>query len=195
MATPDPQELTEWLLNRMPATVAASNPEITIDDDEVLIVLNLNTSGLTGDGEARAKGERELIERRRNETKGLRMAAGRQIGHSYGRAVSWGMRAGSTMQLFTNNTAPVMTRLSRDERHVLDTLITAGVANTRSGALSYVVRAFTTEHKSWLDEVQDTMARVAGLRDKLQTEPRQGPPPMEPRSDQESGSGQTPVQL
>ena len=195
MATPDPQELTEWLLNRMPATVAASNPEVTIDDDEVLIVLNLNTSGLTGDGEARAKAERELIDRRRNETKGLRMAAGRQIGHAYGRAVSWGMRAGGTTELFTNNTAPVMTRLSRDERHVLDTLITAGVANTRSAALGYVVRAFATEHKSWLDEVQDTMARVAGLRDKLQTEPRQGPPPMEARPSEQSAGGEPPVQL
>ncbi len=195
MATPDPKELTEWLLNRMPATVAASNPEVTIDDDEVLIVLNLNTSGLTGEGEAQAKAERELIERRRNETKGLRMQAGRQIGHAYGRAVSWGMRAGGTTQLFTNNTAPVMTRLSRDERHVLDTLITAGVANTRSAALGYVVRAFAVEHKSWLDEVQDTMARVAGLREKLQTEPRQGPPPMEPRETTQSGGEEPPVQL
>ena len=42
---------------------------------------------------------------------------------------------------------------------------------------------------------KDTMACVAGLRDKLQTEPRQGPPPMEARPSEQSAGGEPPVQL
>ncbi len=188
------QELREWLLARLPATVMGADPEISVDEDEVLVLLALNASGLPAEeDEGRERAERELIERRRNETKALRVQLGRALGRAYGRAVSWGMRAGSTTQLFTNNTAPVMTRLARDERHVLDTLITAGVANTRSAALGYIVRAFAVEHQEWLNEVRDTMARVASLRDKLQPEPRQGPPPSMPPTAATEGEGPTMV--
>jgi hypothetical protein len=172
-------ELTEWLRSRLPATVAANDPEISVDDDEILIVLRLDITGLSGEGEARTRAEHEMIQRRRDETKETRVHIGRRLGRRYGRAVSWGMRAGETMDLFTNNTAPVMTRLAREERQVLDTLIAARVANTRSAALGYIVRAFAVEHQDWLSEVRETMAHVNNLRDKLHTERRDGPPPME----------------
>ncbi|MDE3075391.1 MAG: hypothetical protein KGJ86_08170 [Chloroflexota bacterium] len=173
---PDVAQLKEWLLNHLPATVAAAEPDISVDGDEILIVLKLNTSSIAEE-QNRPEAERALIERRRNETRGLRTQAGRRLGRSFGRAVSWGMQAGDSLELFTNNTAPVMTRLSRQERHVLDALITAKVANTRSGALGYVVRTFAAEHQEWLAEVQEAMSRVAGLREKLKTEQRPGPPP------------------
>ena len=42
--------------------------------------------------------------------------------------------------LFATLAAPAMTRLRMDERRVLDTLIDAGVARSRSEALAWCVR-------------------------------------------------------
>lgn len=173
----DLQELKEWLLSQLPASVVGSDPEIVVDADELLIILILNTETVVGEGEARKHAEHVLIERQRSGTCKLRTQLGRQLERTSDCAVSWGMRAGETLQLFTSNAAPVMTRLSRKERQVLDTLIAANVANTRSAALGYIVRTFATEHQGWLSEVQEAVKQVARLRGQLRPLPR-GEPPM-----------------
>jgi hypothetical protein len=38
----DLQELTQWLRSKLPAGVLGSDPEVTIDADELLIILILN---------------------------------------------------------------------------------------------------------------------------------------------------------
>lgn len=163
----DPQELTQWLLSQLPASVVGHEPEITIDADELLIILSLNTEMLEGEGEALKTAEQALIEQQRAETRKLRIQLGRQLERTSGYAISWGMRAGGTVELFTMNTAPVMTRLSRTDRAVLDTLIAANVANTRSAALGYIVRTFAAEHQDWLNKVQETAKHMASLRTQL----------------------------
>jgi hypothetical protein len=168
----DPQELSEWLLSRLPASVMGSDPEVTREADELLIILNLNTETLKGEGEALKKQERELIERQRSETRKLRIQLGRHLEELTGCAVSWGMRAGRTLELFTMNTVAVMTRLSRPERQVLDTLIAANVANTRSAALAYIVRTFAFEHQDWLKQAQEAAKRMADLRAQLHLQER-----------------------
>jgi hypothetical protein len=172
----DPQELSRWLLSQLPASVAGGNPEITIEADELLIILNLNTDSLKGEGEALRKREQELIERQRSETRKLRIQLGRHLEQISGCVVSWGMRAGGTVQRFTMNTATVMTRLSAPERQVLDTLIAANVANTRSAALAYVVRTFAAEHQDWLNRVQEAARHMANLRTQLHLQKRDKPP-------------------
>ena len=57
----------------------------------------------------------------------------------YGRKVAWGASIGDTRVLFTHLAVPVMTRLRQDERRVLDTLVDAGVARSRSDALAWCV--------------------------------------------------------
>ena len=47
---------------------------------------------------------------------------------------------GDTSELFTPASVPVMTRLRQPERIVLDTLVDAGVARSRSDALAWAVR-------------------------------------------------------
>jgi hypothetical protein len=175
----DPQELSRWLLSQLPASVTGSNPEITIDADELLIILNLNTDSLKGEGEALKKREQELIERRRSETRKLRIQLGRQLEEISGCAISWGMRAGETVELFTMNTVAVMTRLSHAERQVLDTLIAANVANTRSAALAYIVRAFAIEYQEWLNQAQEAAKHMANLRTHLHPQKRDTPPPLD----------------
>jgi hypothetical protein len=69
-----------------------------------------------------------------------------------------------------------MTRLGRAERDVLDTLVAAGVADTRSSALAYAVRAFAAEHAEWLAEVRSAIAQVDQVRARLKLTRRAGAP-------------------
>jgi hypothetical protein len=66
--------------------------------------------------------------------------------------------------MFTTLSVPVMTRLRQSERRVLDTLVDAGVARSRSDALAWCVR-LTGEHAdAWLAELRDALRRVAEVR-------------------------------
>jgi len=171
-------ELQSWLQERAPANLLAGPPEIAIYDDEVVIVLPIVTSELDdglADHEQRAH-ERALIVRRREETRPWRMKQAREIQSKLGRAVAWGMRAGESEALFSTRSVPVMTRLGRTERDVLDTLVAAGVADTRSAALAYAVRAFAAEHSDWLDEVREAIAQVDQVRSRLKLTRRAGAP-------------------
>src|SRR4029453_6222171 len=80
-----------------------------------------------------------LVTGRARRTRG-RGAIAQEGEHRYGRKVAWGAVAGDTRQLFTTLSAPVMTRLRQPERQVLDTLVDAGVARSRSEALAWCVR-------------------------------------------------------
>lgn len=171
-------ELKEWLLSQFPPIVESCESEVTDDNDELLIILHLATNRIEGIGDGRKQAEQALIDHYRLETKALRIQLGREIGQMYGSSVTWGMRAGKTVQFFTNNMKPVMTRLSYQERRVLDTLIAANIAHTRSAALGYIVRTFATEHQDWLEDVQEALQHVDSLRDQLQPQRRKEPPIM-----------------
>jgi hypothetical protein len=171
-------ELQSWLQERAPANLLAGPPEIAIYDDEVVIVLPLVTLELDdalADEERRAA-ERNLIARRREETRPWRMKQARELQSKLGRSVAWGMRAGESEALFSTRSVPVMTRLGRTERDVLDTLVAAGVADTRSAALAYAVRAFAAEHIDWLAEVREAIAQVDQVRARLKLTRRAGAP-------------------
>jgi hypothetical protein len=171
-------ELQAWLQERVPAHLLAAPPEIAIYDDEAVIVLPLVVSEID-DGladEERRAAERNLISRRREETRPWRMKLARELQSKLGRSVAWGMRAGGSEALFSTRSVPVMTRLGRAERDVLDTLVAAGVADTRSAALAYAVRAFAAEHADWLDEVRDAIAQVEQVRARLKLTRRAGAP-------------------
>ncbi|HJZ50367.1 MAG TPA: hypothetical protein VKE41_24520 [Roseiflexaceae bacterium] len=171
-------ELQTWLQEYVPANLLAGSPEIAFYDDEVVIVLPVVTSELD-DGlpdEERRAAERSLIARRREETRPWRMKLARELQSRLGRSVAWGMRAGETQALFSTRSVPVMTRLGRAERDVLDTLVAAGVADTRSAALAYAVHAFAAEHADWLAEVRDAIAQVEQVRARLKLTRRAGAP-------------------
>ncbi len=170
------------MLSQLPASLGGLDPEIILDADELLIILNLSSETLVGEGEALKNAEQALIERQRSETRTLRIQLGRNLERTFGCAVSWGMRAGGTVQLFTPNTIAVMTRLAHTERQVLDTLIAANVANTRSAALGYIVRTFAAEHHDWLNKVQEAAKNMASLRAQLHSEPRGEPPALDSSS-------------
>jgi hypothetical protein len=80
--------------------------------------------------------------------------------------VSWGVKVGDHEELWTHVSAPVMTRLRQQNRLVLDTLVEAGVARSRSEALAWCVRLVGQHEEDWLRELRDAMASVADVRDK-----------------------------
>jgi hypothetical protein len=171
-------ELQAWLQERAPANLLAGPPEVAVYDDEAVIVLPIATLDLDEAlaGDQRRAAERNLIARRREETRPWRMKLARELQPKLGRSIAWGMRAGESEALFSTRSAPVMTRLGRAERDVLDTLVAAGVADTRSAALAYAVRAFAAEHADWLDEVREAITQVDQVRARLKLTRRPGAP-------------------
>ena len=59
-----------------------------------------------------------------------------------------------------------MTRLRQPERAVLDTLVDAGVARSRSDALAWSVRLVGEHADTWLAELREAMSEVDKLRAK-----------------------------
>ncbi|MDQ1442811.1 MAG: hypothetical protein QOG97_3039, partial [Acidimicrobiaceae bacterium] len=84
--------------------------------------------------------------------------------HRFRRRVSWGATCGDTTQYFTTASAPVMTRLRMPERAVLDTLIDAGVARSRSDALAWCVRLVGQNEAGWIAELRTAFEQVETVR-------------------------------
>jgi hypothetical protein len=59
-----------------------------------------------------------------------------------------------------------MTRLRQEERLILDTLVDAGVARSRSEALAWAVRLVGEHADAWLGELRNAMSKVDDLRAK-----------------------------
>ena len=59
-----------------------------------------------------------------------------------------------------------MTRLRQPERAVLDTLVDAGVARSRSDALAWSVRLVGEHADTWLADLREAMSEVDKLRAK-----------------------------
>ena len=73
------------------------------------------------------------------------------------RKVSWGAAVGDLKETFTTLSMPVMTRLRQPERQVLDTLIAAGVARSRSEALNWCVRLVAEKQAEWLKDLKSAL--------------------------------------
>ena len=68
--------------------------------------------------------------------------------------------------MFTTTGVPVMTRLRMADRRVLDTLIDAGVARSRSEALAWCVRLVEQHEREWIDELRAAMTAVEEVRNR-----------------------------
>jgi hypothetical protein len=167
---PPADDAPAWIRGALPDGWFTGAPEITIDRDEILIVGTLAEPSLDeGASEAdKAAAEQGRISAYRESTREERIRIAQQLEHRYRRKVAWGIQVGSTRQLFTTHSAPVMTRLRQPERQVLDTLVDAGVARSRSEALAWCVALVGEHTQEWLTQLRDAMGSVEELR-------RQGP--------------------
>ncbi|MHB1010474.1 MAG: hypothetical protein ACYC1E_14860 [Propionibacteriaceae bacterium] len=66
--------------------------------------------------------------------------------------------------IFTQLAIPVMTRLRQPERRVLDTLVAAGVARSRSDALAWCVRLVGSNEEAWISSLRVALGAVDEVR-------------------------------
>ncbi|WP_436695452.1 MULTISPECIES: hypothetical protein [unclassified Geodermatophilus] len=155
-------EVAGWFAGRLPDGWFTGPVDLSIDRDEITVVGTLaEPSPGEGDPAAARAGR---ISRFREETREQRMAIADAAQERYGRSVAWGAACGDEHELFTNLSVPVMTRLRQPERLVLDTLVDAGVARSRSEALVWAVRLVGQHAESWLGELRDAMSAVEEVR-------------------------------
>ena len=155
-------EVAGWFAGRLPEDWFTSPVELVVDRDEITVVGTLAEPS-AGEGDA-AAARAGRIARFREETRQQRMAIADAAQERYGRSVAWGAVCGEDREVFTNVSVPVMTRLRQRERLVLDTLVDAGVARSRSEALAWAVRLVGQHTDDWLTELRDAMASVEEVR-------------------------------
>jgi hypothetical protein len=156
-----------WIAGLLPDDWFTGRPDVVVDRDEIMILGTLDTPAHTADNDAeadRAAAEQGRIASFRESTRERRIHFARQLEHRYRRKVAWGAVCGGTTEWFTTLHAPVMTRLRQPERRVLDTLVEAGVARSRSEALAWCVRLVGQHTEDWLGQLRDAMGAVDELR-------------------------------
>lgn len=163
---PPAEDLTAWLAGRLPAEWFTGAPELSVDREEIFVVGELTAPETPADADEAARKAAAVgrISRFREDTRDERIEIARQTEHRYGRKVAWGARIGDTVEVFTTISVPVMTRLRQPERLVLDTLVDAGVAKSRSDALAWSVRLVGKHAEEWLNELRNAMSTVDDLR-------------------------------
>ena len=152
-----------WFAGRLPD--AWGTPEIEVDRDEITLFVALEAPAIEGTDADVAAAEAGRITRWREDTREERIQIAREAEHRYGRKVAWGATAGTSKQLFTHLSVPVMTRLRQPERQVLDTLVDSGVARSRAEALAWCVKLVGEHADSWLADLRQAMEAVQKVRE------------------------------
>jgi hypothetical protein len=160
------EKLRGWFAGRLPDELFESLTEVTVDREEITVVGRIAEPRLA-EGASAAEKEAAVqarIQEFRERTREERVAVAREAEHRFRKKVSWGVECGGERALFTHVAAPVMTRLRQPEREVLDTLIAAGVARSRSDALAWCVRLVQRHTDDWLTELRDSLEHVRRVR-------------------------------
>jgi len=183
-AASPPEQIRRWFTGRLPGDWFEGAPEILIDREEITVIGHLPSPAAAAGGlkAGRAKGaaatesaaeqpgagtEAAAIGRSRRfreQTRDARIEIAREAEHTFGRKVSWGVVCDTYKVMFTTLSIPVMTRLRQSERRVLDTLVDAGVARSRSDALAWCVRLVGEHEDSWLSDLREALRHVEQVR-------------------------------
>lgn len=165
-------ELRGWFAGRIPDDWFTGPIEVTADREEILVVGELaEVKAAKGASESEAAAARDSrIDGFREDTRGARMHIAEEAQRRFRRHVSWGVRLGGETRHFTTAAVPVMTRLRMRERGVLDTLVDAGVARSRSEALAWCVRLVGDNEAAWIESLRGALGVVHEAR-------RAGPKP------------------
>ena len=160
----DLERVRGWFAGRLPQEWAAEPPEVTVDREEITVRLRIEDVDAEGSDVEKAEARAGRAGAFRADTRERRMEIAREAQHRFRRKVSWGLKVGDHEELWTHVAAPVMTRLRQPERMVLDTLVDAGVARSRSDALAWCVRLVGQHEEDWLAELREAMNAVNDVR-------------------------------
>lgn len=173
MADPPPltsDEATSWFAAAVPDEWF-SEVRVLVDRDEIMVIGNLVGHDETAEGapdqpDAATTDDAAMraIETFREHTRDARIAIAQKAEARFERKVSWAAGCGDTQAAFTHLSVPVMTRLRLPERRLLDTLVGAGVARSRSDALGWCVRLVAEHEAEWLEELRSAIATVDEIR-------------------------------
>ncbi|MGH9087760.1 MAG: hypothetical protein ACRDYZ_06555 [Acidimicrobiales bacterium] len=144
------ESIQKFLAGKVPGGWFTGPPRVDFDDDEILCV-GVLPAGTTATAF-------------RESTRAERVAIAEEAEVRFRRKVSWGVEHEGEVTIFTSLSAPVMTRLRLSERLVLDTLVDAGVARSRSDALGWCVKLVGRHQAEWLDDLRQALVGVAKVR-------------------------------
>jgi hypothetical protein len=158
-----------WFTGRLPEDWQVGGaPTVTVDREEISVWLaigDVRTASEASQAEV-AEARAGRAKAFREETRERRISIAREAEHRFQRKVSWGVSVGEHRELFTHVAVPAMTRLRQPQRQVLDTLVEAGVARSRSDALAWCVKLVGQHADEWLAELREATAHVADVRAK-----------------------------
>lgn len=157
-------DIAEWFAGRLPDEWFERAPAVTVDREEILVVGRLPGAPQDESGGASTATAQGRISRFREDTRQARMRIADEAEARYGRKVAWGASYGETSVVFTSLSVPVMTRLRQPERLVLDTLVAAGVARSRSEALAWCVRLVGRNEDAWITRLREALQAVEQAR-------------------------------
>ncbi|MDH3294933.1 MAG: hypothetical protein OER95_11510 [Acidimicrobiia bacterium] len=157
------EELGAWFAGNLPDNWFTEPARIQFDRDEILVTGDLAMPQIA-DGDDRAIAAHARIAAFREDTREQRMAIAERAQGLYLRHVSWAVTCGDKHAAFTTASIPVMTRLDMGDRAVLDTLIDAGVARSRSEALAWCVRLVADNESDWIAKLREAMTDLEDLR-------------------------------
>ena len=161
-------EPAAWFAGRIPDGWFTAAVKVRFDREEIRVVGELPAPKVEGDAEdgseRRRIAGRARIEAFREETREQRIKIATDAERLWGRKVSWGAECAGEEHLFTTAAVPVMTRLRMEERSVLDTLIEAGVARSRSEALAWCVRLVGEHQADWIEQLRSALDAVQQAR-------------------------------
>jgi len=157
-------EIKGWVAGRVPADWFEGAPEVTADREEILVVGTLKVAKVEGNDDAQKAAAAGRVKQHREDTREKRMQISNEAERRFDRPISWGVKVGDKTFLFTHLSIPVMTRLRQKERMVLDSLVDAGVARSRSEAVAWCIRLVEQHESDWLKELRDAMSKVAQVR-------------------------------
>ena len=160
------ERLRGWFTGRLPEEWLDGALDVKVDREEITVIVPIDAAHVAeGASEAEQAAAWDGRSRRfREDTRQHRIEIAQEAQHTYGRKVSWGVRSGDRTVMFTTFSVPVMTRLRQNERLVLDTLVDAGVARSRSDALAWCVRLVGEHEDAWLDDLREALQRVEEIR-------------------------------
>jgi hypothetical protein len=163
---PPADDAAAWFTGRLPEDWFAAPAEVVVDREEIIVMGQLAAPETPADADEAVQRSAALgrISRFREQTRDERVQIAVEAEARFGRKVAWGASIGQTRVLFTHLAVPVMTRLRQDERRVLDTLVDAGVARSRSEALSWCVKLVGEHTDEWLTNLREAMSEVDKLR-------------------------------
>jgi len=158
-------DITAWFADRLPAGWFTGPPAVLADREEILVIGPLEEPADAGASDTAAAAARAAsVKRHRDQTREARIRIAGEAEHLFERKVSWGASVGDETYVFSSIAVPVMTRLRIGERAVLDTLIDAGVARSRSEALAWCVRLVERNQAEWIGSLREALVKVEQLR-------------------------------